>query len=33
MSEERNPVLGFFEKLLEECAGEALFDPDIAAAT
>jgi hypothetical protein len=33
MSEEkRHPVLDFFQKLFEECAGEALFDPDLAGA-
>jgi hypothetical protein len=31
MSEEkRHPVLGFFQKLFEECVGEAFFDPDLA---
>ncbi len=33
MSEEkRYPVLNFFQKLFEECVGEALFDPDLAGA-
>jgi hypothetical protein len=31
MSEEkRHPVLGFFQNLFEEHAGEAFFDPDLA---
>jgi hypothetical protein len=33
MSEEkRHPVLNFSQKLFEEYAGEALFDPDLAGA-
>jgi hypothetical protein len=33
MSEEkRHPVLDYFKKLFEECAGEALFDPDLTGA-
>ena len=31
MSEEKqHPVLNFFQKLFEDYAGEALFDPDLA---
>ena len=34
MSEEkRHPVLSFLKSLFEECAGEALFDPDLSGTT
>jgi len=29
--EKRHPVLNVFRKFFEDCAGEALFDPDLAA--